>query len=286
MKKAAVVIFTVLFGFLLFLGAAKPCAARQAGYIFDVQGDAKLKTVDGKTFRLKRDEHLLHAIEEGDIIRVTKGKVVIAVLKENVGYEIRDNSEGIAKDGRIVAIRGKVSELEGLHAPGRVATGSMGGFVVRSVRPCIRAISPVSTTIIELTPELAWENKCPGDKTVTVRIMAGDTVLFSTQSENNSLTVPENVLAFGHKYRWVVDSGKAKNVSSGFFSVPSESEVKKIIKKIDQFREHRQDLSFRLSYVFFLIDNDLNEMAKEQVKALRSDFPGNRYITQVEESIR
>jgi len=286
MKKIYIIIIMIFCGSFILLGATQARAAGQAGYVFDVQGAAELKGTDGKTIKLKRSEHLLHAVKEGDRIKVGKGRVVIAVLKENKGYEIGDNSEGVAKEGRIVAVKGKVTELKGLHAPGKATTGSMGGFVVRSVKPCIRALSPVSTAIMDLTPELVWENKCPGDKRVAVKIISGDNVLFSAESEGSSLKVPGKILAYGGEYRWIVDSGKVNNVSGGVFSLPAEDEVKQINKKIDDFRQRRQDLSFRLSYVFFLVDNNLNELAREQIKALKADFPDNSYIKKMEDGIK
>jgi len=211
--------------------AAGHAAAQQAGYIFDVQGTAQLKSAEGKTITLKRSEHLLYAVKDGDRIKVEKGRVVVASLKESRGYEVGDKSEGVVRLGKVVAVKGKVSELQGLHAPGKTAAGSMGGFVVRSVKPCIRAISPVSTTIMDLTPQLSWENKCSGDKKVTVKIISGDTVLFSAESADNSLKVPARVLAYGNEYRWIVDSGKVNNVSGGIFSLPSQAEADEIAKR-------------------------------------------------------
>ncbi len=286
MKKLNAVCLAVFFLSLVFFGAVLADAADQAGYVFDVQGAAELKGADGKTIRLKRSEHLLREVREGDRIKVGKGRVVVAVMKENKGYEIGANSEGVVKEGRITALRGKVTELKGLHAPARATAGSMGGFVVRSARPCIRAISPVSTNIIDLTPELAWENRCPGDKKVTVKIISGDNVLFSAESEGSSLKVPEKILSYGAEYRWIVDSGKVNNVSGGVFSLPSEEEVKTIRAKMAQFRQQKEDLSFRLSYLFFLVDNNLNDLAKAQIGALKADFPDNSYIKKMEENIK
>lgn len=286
MKKVILTVLFVFCGAVIMLAAGQARAAQQAGYIFDIQGTAQLKSADGKTIVLKRNEHLLYAIKDGDRIKVEKGRVVVASLKESKGYEVSDNSEGIARLGKIVAVKGKIAELKGLHTPGKTSPGSMGGFVVRSVRPCIKALSPVSTAIIDPAPKLAWENKCPGDKKVTLKIISGDTVLFSAESEGSSLKIPEKVLAYDHEYRWIVDSGKVNNVSGGVFSLPSQAEAEDIGKKIAAFEERKQDLSFRLSYVFFLVDNNLNDLAREQVRALKTDFPDNEYLKKMEDSIR
>ncbi|OPY00871.1 MAG: hypothetical protein A4E60_02050 [Syntrophorhabdus sp. PtaB.Bin047] len=286
MKTVSTVLLFILCAAAVFAGAGEVSAAARTGYIFDIKGTAELRSAEGKTIALKRSEHILYAVREGDRISVQKGRVVVASLKEGKGFEIGDNSEGLAKPGRIVAVRGKVSELTGLHTPGSATPGSMGGFVVRGVRPCIRAISPVSTTILDPAPILSWENRCPGDRKVTVKIISGDTVVYSAESEGSSLKVPDKVLAFGNEYRWIVDSGKVNNVSGGVFSLPSEAEAQEFSRKIAAFRERKEDLSFRLSCVFFLVDNNLNDMARAEIKTLKADFPDNENLRKMEEGIR
>jgi len=286
MKTVSTVLLFILCAAAVFAGAGEVSAAARTGYIFDIKGTAELRSAEGKTIALKRSEHILYAVREGDRISVQKGRVVVASLKEGKGFEIGDNSEGLAKPGRIVAVRGKVSELTGLHTPGSATPGSMGGFVGRGVRPCIRAISPVSTTILDPAPILSWENRCPGDRKVTVKIISGDTVVYSAESEGSSLKVPDKVLAFGNEYRWIVDSGKINNVSGGVFSLPSEAEAEEFSRKIAAFRERKEDLSFRLSCVFFLVDNNLNDMARAEIKTLKADFPDNENLRKMEEGIR
>ncbi len=286
MKKLSVALLLIFCAAAVLAGAGEVSAAVQAGYIFDIEGTAQLRSADGKTITLKRSEHILYAVKEGDRISVRKGRVVVASLKESKGYEIGDNSEGLAKPGRMVAVRGKISELTGLYAPGGTSSGSMGGFVVRGVRPCIRAISPVSTTILDPAPVLSWENRCPGDRKVTVKIISGDTVVYSAESEGSSLKVPDKVLAYGNEYRWIVDSGKVNNVSGGVFSLPSDTEAEEFGRKIAAFKERKEDLSFRLSYVFFLVDNNLSDLARAEIKTLKADFPENEHLKKMEESIR
>ena len=261
-------------------------AAVQTGYIFDVQGSAQLTSAQGKKIALKKGEHLLYAVKEGDRIKVEKGKVVVASLKDSKGYEIGNNSEALAKPGTMVALKGSVSELKGLHAPGKAGSGSIGGFVVRGAKPCIKALSPVSTAIISTAPTLSWENKCPGDKEVMIKIISGDSVLFSRQTREDSLAVPGNVLGYNKEYRWIVDSGKVNNVSGGVFSIPSAEEVSELTRQIARFEESKRDISFHLSYVFFLIDNNLNDLARVEVRALKSAYPDNEYLKKMEESIK
>lgn len=271
---------------VFFCMAGLACAAVQTGYIFDIQGTAQLLSADGKKITLKKGQHLLYAVKEGDKIKVEKGKVVIASLKDNKGYEVGNNSEVVVRPGSIVAIKGSVSELKGLHAPAKAGSGSIGGFVVRGMKPCIRALSPVSTAIISTTPTLSWENKCSGDKGVTVKIISGDSVLFSTQTREDSLAIPANVLGYSKEYRWIVDSGKVNNVSGGVFSIPSPEEARELNKQIAQFEERKKDISFHLSYLFFLIDNNLNDRARVEIKALKNEYPDNENLKKMEESIK
>ncbi len=261
-------------------------AAVQTGYIFDIQGSAQLMSAEGRKIVLKKGEHLLYAVKEGDRIKVEKGRVVVASLKDSKGYEIGSNSEALAKPGTMVAVKGSVSELKGLHAPGKAGSGSIGGFVVRGAKPCIKALSPVNTSIISTAPTLTWETRCPGDKKVTVKVVSGDSVLFSRQAREESLAVPGDILGYNLEYRWIVDSGKASNVSGGVFSIPSAEEVREISRQIARYEESKKDISFHLSYVFFLIDNNLNDLARVQVKALKGQYPDNEYLKKMEEGIR
>lgn len=261
-------------------------AAVQAGYIFDIQGRAQLTNAEGRKIVLKRGEHLLYAVNEGDRIKVEKGKVVIASLKDSRGYEIGNNSEAVAKTGAIMAVRGSVSELKGLHAPGKAGSGSMGGFVVRGTKPCIRALSPVGTAIVSTTPILTWENKCPGEKGATVKILSGDNVLFSGETREDSLAIPERILGYDKEYRWIVDSGRLNNVSGGVFSIPAAEEVRELTQQIAGFEQRKNDMSFHLSYVFFLIENNLNDLARIQINTLKNRYPDNEYLKKMEESIK
>lgn len=261
-------------------------AAVQAGYIFDIQGSAQLTNAEGKKVSLKKGEHLLYSVREGDRIKVEKGKVVIASLKDNKGYEIGNNSEAVARSGAVVAVRGSVSELKGLHAPGKSGAGSIGGFVVRGMRPCLRAMSPVSTAIVSTTPVLTWENKCSGDKEVSVKIISGDNVLFSRQTRQSRLAVPQNILGYNKEYRWIVDSGTVNNVSGGVFSIPTADEVRELTREINLYEKRKSDISFRLSYVFFLIDMNLNDLARAEIQALKNEYPDNEHLKKMEESIK
>ncbi len=215
-----------------------------------------------------------------------KGRVVVASLKESKAMRSATTRKD-CETGRMVAVRGKISEPRASMPPGEAPhRGPWEALPCGGVRPCIKAISPVSTTILDPAPVLSWENRCPGDRKVTVKIISGDTVVYSAESEGSSLKVPDKVLAYGNEYRWIVDSGKVNNVSGGVFSLPSDTEAEEFGRKIAAFKERKEDLSFRLSYVFFLVDNNLSDLARAEIKTLKADFPENEHLKKMEESIR
>jgi co-chaperonin GroES (HSP10) len=284
MRKQLLILICSIFTGMCIAGSLN--AAVQTGYIFDIQGSAQLMNAEGKKIILKKGEHLLYAVKDGDRIKVEKGKVVIASLKDSKGYEVGSNSEAVARPGGIVAVKGSVSEIKGLHTPGKAGSGSIGGFVVRGAKPCIKAVSPVNTSIISTTPTLNWENRCSGDKQVMVKIISGDSVLFSRQTREESLAVPGDILGYNQEYRWIVDSGKLNNISGGVFSLPSAEEARDITRQIALYEQGKNDISLHLSYVFFLIDNNLNDLARVQIKTLKHEYPDNEYLKKMEESIK
>ncbi|OPY72300.1 MAG: hypothetical protein A4E64_03002 [Syntrophorhabdus sp. PtaU1.Bin058] len=253
-------------------------AAERYGLVFDVQGNVEVQGADGKVTKLKKTEHVLFPVNEGDRVKVIQGKVVIVSLKENKGYELASNSEGIVKNRKLVAVKGSVKEIQGLNPPGKGVSGSIGGIVLRSIRPCIKTVSPVNTNIFDVTPELVWNNTCRGDKKVTVKIMSGEQMIFHAESAENALKIPPGVLQYGKEYRWIIDGGKNRNISGGGFTIVSEDEAKEIAQRIAFYRERGDDLSYRLSYIFYLLDRNLNETAKAEIQKLKRDYPENTYI--------
>jgi hypothetical protein len=284
MRRAILIFFTLLIFATIYVDELH--AIDSFGLIFDIQGNAEIRDSEGKITKLKRSGHLLRPVKEGDRIRVANGRVVIVSMKENKGYEIVSNSEALVKDKKIIAVKGKISEVRGLHPPGEGTKGSIGGIVLRKVKPCMRAISPVNTYILESTPELVWENNCYKEKKVTVKIICEERIIFSAESEGSSIKVPETILKYGKEYRWIVDSGRAYNISEGAFYVHEENEIKNIRENITHYTQYGSDLPLRLSYIFYLLDKNLNEMAKAEIKRLNVDFPENTYIKQLVEEAK
>ena len=275
-KRIAIMVF--LGAVLIYCTGMYAGAAERFGLVFDVQGNVEVRGVDGKVTKLKKTEHVLFPVNEGDRVKVAQGKVVIVSLKDNKGYELASNTEGIVKGRKLLAVKGSVKEIQGLNPPGKGVSGSIGGIVLRSIRPCVKAVSPVNTCILDETPELIWENTCQGDKKVIVKIMSGEQMIFHTESAANSLKVPSGTLQYGKEYRWIIDGGKDRNISGGGFTIVREDEAKDIAQRIAFYRDRGDDLSYRLSYIFYLLDKNLNEMAKGEIQKLKKDYPENTYI--------
>jgi hypothetical protein len=259
-------------------------AQERIGLVFDVQGNVEVRSHNGKVIKLKRSEHLLYPIKDGDRIRVAEGKLVVVSMTENNGYEMTSGTEGMVKGKKIIATIGKVREVKGLQPPGEGTRGSIGGLVLRGVKPCTRAIAPLNTALIDLTPELVWDNRCPGGKKVFVKVISGEEVVFTAETEQNSVKIPESILSYGKEYRWMVDSLKGYDVGS--FSIHDGNEVKKIKENIAYFKTRSNDIIYRLSYVFYLLDKNLNLLAKEEINNLNAEYPQNVYIQELVKDIK
>lgn len=284
MKKIVCILFLISI-FVCFTGLELQSQER-FGLIFDVHGNVEIGSHDGKVMQLKRSEHLLYPVKDGDRIKVGEGKIVVVSMKENKGYEMLSGTEATVKGKRIVAIKGKINEVKGLQPPGEGTRGSIGGLVLRgiSIKPCIRAVAPNNTAIIDLTPELVWENKCADSKKVYVKVISGEQVVFNTETEEGSVKLPENVLSYGKEYRWMVDSLKAYDVGS--FSIHGENEIKSIQENIAYLKNRGDDITYRLSYVFYLLNKNLNLMAKDELKRLHAEYPENIYLQELMKELR
>lgn len=262
------------------------------GEVFDVQGKVTILNKDGEKTVLTRDRHILYPVREGDRIKVEKtGKVVVMPYNDRHGYEILSNSEVRVANGKIVKIKGTVNIKEILHPPkyrgdnGREAgTGTLkGGFLtLRGAGPCVRAVSPVNTTVLELTPEFRWENNC-GDKKVVIKISENNKEIFRLEHTGSHTMVPEGALKYGKEYIWEISTSESGEEVIGRFSIPEEEKVKSIKEQILSYKQLYSDLSHRLSYLFYLLDNNLSELARAEIEKLKAEFPENSYIEQLME---
>ncbi len=70
------------------------------------------------------------------------------------------------------------------------------------------------------------------------------------------------------------------------FQSPPPKRSASLTRQIARFEERKRDISFHLSYVFFLIDNNLNDLARVQINTLKNEYPDNEYLKKMEESIK
>ena len=281
LKKVCIIAVLLLIPGLAF-GAPK------FGMVFDIEGTAVLTTARGKTITLNKARHLLKPIREGDKIEVSQGKVVIVSLKDKKGYEILANSIAQIKDKTVLTIKGTVTAKAGLRAPTGAAGGPIGSMVLGAIVlrsplsvPCISTVSPINSAILTLTPVLKWALNCKGAGTeVSVKVLAERKVIFETSTESTSVKVPDGVLEYGETYRWLVDGGPY-GIMGGTFSVPEKDKITSITEDINHYKK-QDDLSQRISYIFFLHNNRLNEYAAMETEKLQREFPENEYIREVQ----
>jgi hypothetical protein len=265
---------TVLSVFVLTTSA---CAADNIWKIFGVKGKASLIT-DSGTRALNNEKSLLETVRKGSRIKTEAGgKVVVVSLKSRQAYEIGDNSEAAIEDEQVRAIKGTVVIKKGFSLP-KSSDGRMGGIVMRgagNTRSCLKALSPVNTAILDLTPELRWENNCDGLRQVTITLLADERVVHTAESSETSFRVPAGVMQPGTRYMWMIDGGANFDMASGVYTTLPDSDRKEALERIAQFNsENGDDASAMIAYIYFLDEKGLNELSRLESDKMRKRYPG------------
>ncbi|MBA4417216.1 MAG: hypothetical protein C0392_04805 [Syntrophus sp. (in: bacteria)] len=275
-----------LFAFLLFFSIKPLYGAHGFGVIFDISGNAEIQGTDKTLLHLQKTKHLLYPVKVGDIIKTkANSKVLIISRRDSKGYEILSDSTAVVQEDSVKASQGIVNIKQGYYKPHdsmqqpKTGEGRPGATVIRGRRTsCIFLLSPVDTAIIDPLLTLAWENHCKGVKKYTVRIMSGTKLIISSETENTFFKIPEGILTYNENYDWFVTEDLKKNAVGGRFFLPEKNKVAEIRGQIKQYRQDKNDLSGRLSFLFFLLDNYLNDSADEEIAKLEKEFPENEYI--------
>lgn len=105
----------------------------------------------------------------------------------------------------------------------------------------------------------------------------GDT-LFNMETSANSVKIAENKLSYGALYKWLIYDTNSQSSSWTTFTIPEEGKVKSIREAVRQYESRANDLPQRLSFVFYLLENDLREAAEKEIGKLKSELPENDYI--------
>jgi hypothetical protein len=259
-------------------------AADNSWKVFEVKGRASLITETG-TRVLSNDKSLLETVRKGNRIKVEgSGRVVIVSLKTRQAYEVGDNSEALVEEEQVRAIKGTVAVKKGFSLP-KANEGRMGGIVMRgagNTRSCLKAISPMNTAIIDLSPELRWENNCDGLKQVTITVLADERIVQTAESGDSSYKIPAGVLQPGNRYMWLVDGGANFDMASGVFTVLAEADRGETAARIAEFSTvSGDDVAAMIAYIYYLDGKGLNELTRLESDKLRKRFPDSEGLKEL-----
>jgi hypothetical protein len=251
-------------------------AADNIWKIFEVKGKASLITESG-TRTLSNEKSLLETVRKGSRIKTEAGaKVVVVSSKNRQAYEIGDNSEAVVEEDQVRALKGTVAIKKGFSLP-KSGDGRMGGIVMRgagNTRSCLKAVSPINTALLEITPVLSWENNCDGLKQVTITVLADERTVFTSETSETSFKIPAETLKPGSRYMWMIDGGENFDMASGVFSILAEAEQKEVLVKISDFnRDTGDDVATMIAYIYYLDGKGLNELTRQESDKLRKRFP-------------
>jgi hypothetical protein len=267
---------------------SKKGEAQEIGLIFDIQGFAEMKSPGGKPVKLERDKHLLHVVKAGDKLRVVKeGSISIFSLEDKKIYEIPPNTLVQVQRNGFVAIKGSLNKKETLHSP-KAIPGNVSKMFVTTLLPeqaCIKAVSPVNTSIDTLTPTLKWDNICKRNRTTfTVKLMAGNEVIYEAVTGETTFKIPKDLLAYAKNYTWLVDGGSIGITGETFSTLSKEATIETLEKKRLQ-NQKSDDLSLRLSFILYLVKNNLNEQSQKEIVRLKEEFPDIEGLKVIEEKV-
>jgi hypothetical protein len=257
--------------------------AQKFGVIFDVKGNASIKSSTGKVTELKKSRHILRAVNVGDTIQVNgAGKVLIVSLKDKKGYAVLSDTIAKAEQTKLAKLSGTINVKEGYNVPTGNVEGPLGATVLRNTlrELCIKALSPLNTAVLSLTPTLKWKNSCEGSKEVSIKVIKGRSIIFETMTDKTMEVIPSGILEQGQTYRWLIDGGPANGIMGGTFSILDKETAAMILTKKAEF-DKNSNLPKRLNYLFMLMQENLLELADAEITRLKSDFPNNKYIQEL-----
>jgi hypothetical protein len=251
--------------------------AQKFGIIFDVKGDASIKSVTGKITQLKKSKHILRAVKVGDTVQVNgPGKVLIVSTKDKKGYEVLSDTTAKVEQTKLAKLSGTINVKEGYSVPTGSSKGPLGAIVLRNT---IREIC-INTAVLSVTPTLKWKNSCEGSKEVSVKVIKGRSIIYETTTDKSTAVIPAGILKEGQTYRWLVDGGPVNGIMGGtFFTTEKEASDMIISKKVEL--DQNSNFPERLSYLFMLMEENLFELADVEITRLKNDFPNNKYIQEL-----
>lgn len=257
-------------------GGGKSVAPQDFGLIFDIEGFAEIKPPMKEPLKLEREKHLLHVVNYGDKLRVVReGKIAIFSIWDKKIYEIPENTLVQVLSSGLSTIRGgRIREMPALYDPQKVPERVLDMFTTHLLpeHSCLRVASPVNTSVETLTPTLEWNNSCEGVKKVTVKILKDKAVIYQTETGEQSFRVPKELLEHESTYSWLIDGGDNGIVGETFTTLSNNQIVDYLEKKL-YYSKNDQDNSVRLSFIIYLLNNNLNELARKEIVRLREEYP-------------
>jgi hypothetical protein len=257
--------------------------AQKFGVIFDVKGDASIKSSTGKVIELKKSKHILRAVNVGDTVQVNgPGKVLIVSIKDKKGYEVLSDTTAKVEQTKLAKLNGTINVKEGYSVPTGSSKGPLGAIVLRNTirEICIKTLSPLNTAVLSITPTLKWKNSCEGTKEVSVKVIKGRSIIYETTIDKSTAVIPAGILKESQTYRWLVDGGPVNGIMGGTFSTLEKEATDMIQTKKAEF-DQNSNFPERLSYLFMLMEENLFELADVEITRLKSDFPNNKYIQEL-----
>lgn len=278
--RGRVTISAVIILYLLVLPGLA-VGAEKFGMIFDIKGNAALKSAVGDVTELKRSKHILHTVSVGDTIEVNgAGRVLVVSTKDKKGYELLSDTIAEVQSSGMARVKGTVNIKEGYNVPSGGTKGDIGGIVVRNAIKdmCIKSLLPLNSSVLTLTPTLRWKNTCEGTKMVSVMVLKDRYVVFEEITDKSTVTIPSGVLKADQSYRWLIDGGQSSAILGGILHTLDTEQADIINKKKAKFAQQTAELPERLSFLFLLMEQNLVELAEAEIDKLKGDFPDNSFI--------
>jgi hypothetical protein len=272
---------SAVIGFYLFVLPGLALGADKFGVIFDIRGNAALKSAAGDVTELKRSKHILQSVNVGDVIEVNgAGRVLVVSTKDKKGYELLSDTTAEVQSSGIARVKGTVNIKEGYNVPSGGTRGDIGGIVVRDTirEMCIKSLLPLNSSVLTLTPTLRWKNSCEGTKMVTVMVLKDRYVVFEEITDKSTVRIPSGVLKEDQSYRWLIDGGQSSAILGGIIYTLDSDQADIINQKKAKFAQQNVELPERLSFLFLLVEQNLVELAEAEMDKLKGDFPDNSFI--------
>ncbi|PLX90863.1 MAG: hypothetical protein C0614_00180 [Desulfuromonas sp.] len=268
---------------LLFLLCLLVATADAAWLIFDVAGEVKL-THNTKVVNLTMKKHLLKEVAAGDSLEAGgDGRVVLVSMASNDAFEIGGPAIINVGETALKAIKGTFDKRKGYALP-KTKSNLMAGVVMRgdADNPCLEILAGHNTAVNTLTPTLKWYNGC--DKgPLHFSLFADAGLLLEHETQFPETKVPEGLLHYGERYVWLIETPEGDNLAAASFTTLDEIQTGEVNRRLKQASTGQRDLAVRLSDLFFLRQNHLNDLADQEQASLGRDYPDVDFSARLEQ---